>query len=144
MDYKLAKKVDDTVPSDRWIASLSNGETIYENNLEDADPAWVRLSRYVENEGLSITNLRLQIANTEVKLPPGQEGYIQKKIAWGFSNNYGGITKCIGYAQAGRALIYEVDQTRGSRTFRGLDPGSPMTIYRADIRLQSQDSSHEK
>jgi hypothetical protein len=134
MSHKLAKKVDDTVPADRWIASLSNGETIYENSIEDELPAWTRLARYVEENDLSITNLRLQIANTEVKLPAGQEGYIQKSVIWGFSNQFSGVSKCIGYSQGKLSLIYQVDELKGSSTIRGLDPGAPWTIYRSDIR----------
>lgn len=134
MDYKLSKRVDSTVPFNRWVASLSNGETIFENEIPGEDPSWVRLARYVEDNGLSITNLRLQIGGTEVKLPAGAQGYIQKKVAWVLSNGTCGIRKCIGYCQDGLALIYEVDEARGSRTNRTVDPGSPQTIYRADIR----------
>jgi len=135
MDYKLAKKVDSTVPRDRWIASLSNGETIYENEIEGEERPWVRLARYVKDNDLSITNLRLQVGSRTVKLPAGQEGYIQKSIAWGFSNQFSGVSKCIGYVQGKVCLIHEVDEMKGSRTVRGdPDPGSPWTIYRADIR----------
>lgn len=141
MKYDLAKKVDSTVPKDRWVASLSNGETIYENDVPGSEPAWTRLARYVEEKGLSITNLRLQLSNTEVKLPPGAQGYIQKKIAWGFSENLNGVSKCIGYVQDGLALIYEIDTRRGSRTVRGVDPGCPQTIYRKDIRDTLKESA---
>jgi len=134
MDYKLSRKVDASVPRNRWVASLSNGETIYENEIEGEPPAWARLARYVEDKNLSITNLRLQIANTEVKLPAGRQGYIQKKVAWLLSNGVHGVRKCIGYVQDGLALIYEVDEYRGSKTSRTVDPGAPQTIYRADLR----------
>ena len=133
-NYGLSKRVDKTVPAERWIASLSNGETIFENYLEGMDPAWVRLSNYVKDNDLSITNLRLEIGGTTVKLPAGQQGYIQKKVAWALSNGSYGIRKCIGYCQDGLALIYEVDKSMGSRATRTVDPGAPQTIYRADIR----------
>lgn len=134
MDYKLSKKVGPNVPKERWVASLSNGETIYEDVTPGEKPAWERLARYVEDNELSITALRLHIANTEVKLPSGQEGYLQKKVAWTLGGVVGGTRKCIGYVQKGLALIYEVDTTSGSRTQRTVDPGEPFTIYRADIR----------
>lgn len=137
MNYKLAKKVDDTVPRDRWIASLSNGETIYENNIKGEAPSWARLTMYVEDNDLSITNLRLEVAGKIVKLPAGQEGYIQKNVAWGFSNQFSGVSKCIGYVQGGLSLIHEVDEMKGSRTVRGVDPGSPWTIYRLDVRSKN-------
>lgn len=140
--YLLAKRVDATVPESRWVASLSNGETVYENNIKDQPPAWERLGKYCEDEDLSVTYLRLQIAGhkEEVKLPRGQEGYIQKKVAWTVGGTIGGVRHCIGYVQGPHCLIYEVDVKRGSRTirpgheaYRG-DPGEPWTIYRLDIR----------
>lgn len=138
--YGLAKRVDATVPETRWVASLSNGETIYENNLKDRIPAWERLGQYCKDKELSVTNLRLQIAGQEIKLPPHQDGYIQKKVAWTVSGVLSGVRHCIGYVQGPHCLIYELDVQRGSRTirpgdegYRG-DPGEPWTIYRADIR----------
>lgn len=132
--YKLSRKVDIDVPKNRWIASLSNGETIYEDEKKGEVPAWARLAQYCEDKELSITNLRLQIAGTVVKLPSGQQGYLQKKVGWSLSGVISGVRQCIGYAQDGLALIYEVDIQRGSRTLRTTDPGEPFTIYRTDIR----------
>jgi hypothetical protein len=142
MDYGLCRRVDATVPESRWVASLSNGETIYENNRKDLLPAWERLGEYCRDHDLWVTNLRLQIAGhqEEVKLPSGQQGYIQKKIAWTVGGTIGGVRHCIGYVQNGLSLLYEVDVKRGSRTirpgddgYRG-DPGEPWTIYRLDER----------
>lgn len=133
-DYSLSRKVGPHVPKERWVASLSNGETIHEDETPGLRPAWKRLAEYVEDNDLSITKLRLFIANTEVKLPTGQEGYIQKKVAWTLGGVIGGTRKCIGYAQGGLCRICEVDTTAGSRTTRGPDPGEPYTIYRKDIR----------
>ena len=144
-DYNLSRKVNHLVPKDRWVASLSNGETIYEDERKNEPPTWERLSSYCERHGLSITNLRLHIANTEVKLPSGQQGYIQKKVAWTVSGVIGGVRKCIGYVQNGRALIYEVDTERGSSTLRTVDPGAPFTIYHADVRKkQAQDAASNR
>jgi len=133
-DYMLARKVGPDVHKNRWVASLSNGETIFENVIKDETPAWTRLAKYCEDHDLSITALRLHIANTEVKVPSGREGYIQKKVAWTLSGVIGGERLCIGYAEKGLALIYECDTQMGSRTLRTVDPGEPFTIYRADIR----------
>jgi hypothetical protein len=133
-DYMLSRKVGPNVPRDRWVASLSNGETIYEDETKGERPSWERLSEYCVDNDLSITNLRLNIVNTEVKLPSGKEGYIQKKVAWTLGGVIGGVRKCIGYAEKGLALIYEVDTQNGSKTLRTVDPGEPWTIYRADIR----------
>ena len=136
----LARRVNHTVPSTRWVVSLSNGETIYENEIKDCGPAWERLSRYCQDKNISITNLRLQIAGTEVKLPAGQQGYLQKKVAWALSGGSNGVRHCIGYVQDGLALIYEVDIQKGSRTQRTVDPGEPFSIYRADIREKCDES----
>lgn len=141
IDYMLETKVGPTVPKERWVASLSNGETIYEDEKRGLNPAWERLAQYCEDNDLSITNLRLHIANTEVKLPSGQQGYLQKKVAWTVSGVISGVRKCIGYVQNGLALIYEVDTTRGSRTLRTQDPGEPFTIYNAEIRKEKNHAS---
>jgi hypothetical protein len=132
-EYGLAKTVDSTVPKERWIASLSNGETVHENVIKNDRPAWERLTDYILDNNLSITCLRLIIAGTEVKLPSGAEGYLQKKIAW-TNMVQSGVKKCIGYTQAGLALIYEVSSDRDSITKRTVDPGAPFTIYRKDVR----------
>lgn len=124
---------DESVPRDRWVASLSNGEVVYEDTRKDS-PTWERLSRYCKENDLSIVRFSLQIAGTEVKLPINQQGYIQKKIAW-CNPTYGGIKQCIGYVQDGQSLIYEVDSNRDSYVRRGdPDPGEPWVIYRKDIR----------
>ena len=133
-DYMLARKVGPDVPKNRWVASLSNGETIFEDELKDQPPAWKRLAEYCEDHDLSITNLRLHILNTEVNLPSGQQGYIQKKVARTLSGVIGGVRQSIGYAQDGLALIYEIDTSQGSKSMRTVDPGEPWTIYRKDIR----------
>lgn len=132
-NYNLARSVNSKVPKERWVASLSNGETIHENHVEGFPSAWERLKAYCEDNNLSITNLRLLIANTEVKLPSGQEGYLQKKIAW-TNMVLGGVRKCIGYVQNGLSLIYEISSDGDSIVRRGKDPGEPFVIYRKDIR----------
>jgi hypothetical protein len=60
-DYMLSRKVGPNVPRDRWVASLSNGETIYEDETKGERPSWERLSEYCVDNDLSITNLRLNI-----------------------------------------------------------------------------------
>lgn len=131
LDFKLATSVDSSVPKERWIASLSNGETIHENNFKHLVPAWERLSKFCEATGLYITKLRLLIAGTEVKLPSHQEGYLQKKIAW-TTMQQNGVSKCVGYVQNGLALIYKVSSDKDFTSERTIDPGRPWTIYRTE------------
>jgi len=130
--YNLSTKVDSTVPNERWVASLSNGLTIYEDKKKNLPSSWARLAAYCKDVKTYLTNLRLQIAGTEVKLPAGQQGYLQKNVAWSTMTS-GGIRKCIGYVQDGLALIHEVDSSRDSRTVRTTDPGEPWVIYKETV-----------
>lgn len=135
--YLLAKKVDKTVPNFRWVASLSNGETIYENHIKGEPAAWERLAQYVEDKGLSITKLRIQGPGFEVNsLPANQEGYLQKKVAWSFGGhpNNSGLTCCIGYVQGDGALLFMIDAKRGSTSQRTKNPGPPWVIYSKEKR----------
>ncbi len=134
MSVVLSRRVDEFVPKSRWIASLSNGETIFEDIRDGMEPAWVRLSEYVEENDLSITNLRAQFeSGKSVPLPAGQEGYGQKKKAW-LTTGAGGVLLCVGYVQKGKAGIHEAAND-GDSVFRIVkDPGAPWTIYRKDVR----------
>lgn len=137
---ELSRRVDEFVPKDRWVVSLSNGETIYDDRRPGISPAWQRLAEYVEANDLSITSMRLQIRGVEIKLPSGMDGYIQKKKAWGTTDGTSGVKLCVGYVTQGLSLIHEVDSGGDSRTIRPGDkeykgdPGEPWTIYRKDIR----------
>jgi len=131
--YELSKSVDEFVPDNRWIVSLSNGETIFEDK-RPIEPTWARLAKYVKDNRLSITGMRVQFKNgLEVKMPAGQEGYIQKKKAW-VTGGGGGIKLCVGYCQKGNALIHEVSMDGDSRSLYCKDPGEPWTIYKKEIR----------
>ncbi len=132
MSIKLAKRVNKFVPKNRWIASLSNGETIFEDCVENLPPAWERLAIYIKEEKLAITNLRVEIGGLHLSLPANQEGYIQKKKV----QSTGSWTRksiCIGYCQGGQALIHQVGADRSSYSQRCSDPGEPWTIYRHDV-----------
>jgi hypothetical protein len=55
-----------------WIATLSNGEIIYQNDNkpEDKEPStWKRMKKYVEENLLSITQLSLQFRDHMIHLP---------------------------------------------------------------------------
>lgn len=133
MNYNLSKSVDEFVSHDRWIVSLSNGETIF-SDTRPIEPTWVRLARYVEDNNLSITGMRVQFKNgLEVKMPSGQEGYIQKKKAW-LTGGGGGVKLCVGICKKGRAVIHEVSSDRDSRSVYCPDPGEPWTIYSKEVR----------
>jgi hypothetical protein len=59
-----------------WIANLSNGEVLYQEdyNGEDEPIAWLRLKKKIESEGLKIENFGLKYCDNEVWLGPA-EGY---------------------------------------------------------------------
>ncbi len=108
MSY-VAKSVTSNVPDNRWVASLSNGETIFEDKIEGKKPAWTRLKQYVKENNLQITQLRHQITrnkshcgNSIVK--KNADGYVQlKKVGFdGYTvyKSYG-----IGYIENGEAYI---------------------------------------
>ena len=128
----LSRRVDKFVPKNRWIASLSNGETIFEDKRPDIGSAWERLAQYVKEENLSITKLRLQLGPLEVPLPDHQEGYIQIKKFWS-TGAESDLSYKVGYVQGDLALIHEVSANGFSRTYRGVpDPGAPITIYKSE------------
>lgn len=127
-DIILCRKVDENVPKSRWIASLSNGETIFEDAIKDLPPTWERLSDYIIKNKLAITNLRAQLGHLEVTLPPKQEAYIEKKKLISTV----GMTKrflCIGYVQGSLCQIHQLSEDGDSVSGIGPDPGPPFTIY---------------
>jgi hypothetical protein len=128
----VTNKVTKNVSKDRWIASLSNGETIFEDKFKNTLSAWKRLGTYVKENKLAITNMRLQIGGRHVELPSHQEGYIINGKACS-TGAWSRMSVCIGYAQGGLAMIHEVSADGASHTVYCDDPGEPFTIYRHDI-----------
>lgn len=130
-DIVLCRKVTEQVPKSRWIASLSNGETIFEDAIKELPPAWERLSAYVIQNKLSITNLRVQLNHLEVTLPARADGYIQKKKVISTIGNTRRLL-CIGYVQGDLCQIHQVGEDGYSQSTIQSDPGHPFTIYSHD------------
>ena len=67
-----------------WIATLSNGETIYQ---DDGSPnvkplsAWSRLKKYCEDNQLHITNIKLRNRSNVVDVGSNHDGYFFCKSA---------------------------------------------------------------
>lgn len=59
-DIVLTRKVTEHVPNDRIILSLSNGETIFEDNIPQLPSFWLRLKDYIEQTGVKIVKFRYQ------------------------------------------------------------------------------------
>ena len=133
----LSRRVNKHVPKNRWIASLSNGETIFEDYRKGEKAAWVRLSQYVIENGLAITYMRAEIGGLVWDSPANQEGYVQKKRV----TSTGAWTSkmlCVGHVQGGLALIHYLGPDRSSQSTRCADPGHPFTIYRHDIECHRE------
>lgn len=54
---------DPGVPANRWIASLSSGDTVFQNNLPGKPSAWIRLKDFLKKKNLHLTRLRYQTAD---------------------------------------------------------------------------------
>lgn len=76
-DSSLAFDVEDTTPPVRFLASLSDGRTVIQNNCRDQKHAWIRLEKWLKsNPDISITEVRLQGPNNvDIKMPSNQKGY---------------------------------------------------------------------
>jgi hypothetical protein len=109
----LARNVDQHVKPIRWIASLSNGETIFEDQKSGEISAWERLRSYVIDNKLAITRLRIQLNHLEVTLPAKAEGYVQKK-KFVSTGGWSQLQYCIGHIENGMCLLHYVSEDGSS------------------------------
>lgn len=58
----------------RWIVSLSDGTTVFEDVTPHERSAWMRLRDYIEVHKLKVTNLRLEAYNRNILLVPYKDG----------------------------------------------------------------------
>ena len=90
-------EVNANTPDIRFLASLSDGRTVIENELPGERHAWIRLGKFLkENPTLKITGLKLQRPNgPEIIMPSNQQGYFigkkQRKVFPGNEASYIGI-----------------------------------------------------
>lgn len=73
----IAFEVNENTPDVRFLASLSDGRTVIQDDIKDKRHAWLRLQKFLEsNTELSITGLRLQCGDkTIATMPSNQQGY---------------------------------------------------------------------
>lgn len=96
-DSTLAFSVTDKTPVVRFLASLSDGRTVIQDDRHRHRHAWARLAEWLKaNPDISITGIRLQGPNSvDIKMPANQSGYFfgQKQHAvWGGpQSNYIGV-----------------------------------------------------
>ena len=105
----------------RWIASLSDGTTVFEDVTPYELSAWARLKIYVETHKLKLTNLRLEAYGRNVSLVPYRDdngnpqinGYWHSKQI-GALLNAGGVTeqqsRGIGYVKSSEVYITWIDE----------------------------------
>lgn len=128
-DIILSRKVNEFVPKSRWVASLSNGETIFEDCIKDIPPAWERLGNYCRNNNLAITKLRVQLGPLEVDMPKNQKGYVQKKKVMA-TGSWSRKQWVVGHiSEDNNCLLHYIAEDRSSVTKIESDPGEPWAIY---------------
>ena len=106
-DSTLAFGVTDQTPVVKFIASLSDGRTVIQDDRPKQKHAQTRLSEWLKvNKDINITGVRLQGPNgIDIKMPPNQTGYFfghKTQAVWGGpqSNLIG-----IGYYDGQKILI---------------------------------------
>jgi len=82
--------VTKNTPSIKFLASLSDGRTVIQDDIPNIKSAWIRLQDFLKaNPDLKITCLRLQGPNNQmVDMPSNQRGYffgnkVQKAFPFG-------------------------------------------------------------
>lgn len=118
-DSSLAFDVVNATPPIRFLASLSDGRTVIQDNCRNKEHAWTRLEKWLKsNPDISITEVRLQGPNrVDIKMPSNQKGYFygQKQSAvWGGSQgSYIGI----GYYDGQKVNVTWYRQPRFDHSF---------------------------
>lgn len=110
------------INASRWIASLSNGLTVFEDVTPFEESAWIRLRKYISQHNLKITNLRLEAFDKRIVLVPyyGPNNEPQVNGYW-YSQRSGKLIannlsqdffwKGIGYIKGPNIYITWVDST---------------------------------
>lgn len=87
-DGILAFSVTPITPVIKFVASLSDGRTVIQDNRPTGRHAWGRLAEWLKvNTDISISGVRLQGGNgIDIKMPPNQKGYFfgqKQQVVWG-------------------------------------------------------------
>lgn len=123
----------------RWIASLSDGTTVFEDKTPGLESAWLRLKDYVRLHNLEITNLRLEAFGRFVKLLSyrSDEGTIQIEGYWQSSRIgafFGAYTaelnwRGIGFVKNNEVNVIWIDDTGNiQHEVRPFEPSDPAAI----------------
>lgn len=124
----------------RWIASLSDGTTVFEDVTPNESSAWLRLSDYVDKQKLKVTNLRLEAYGRRVLLVPYKDadgnsqvnGYWQSKRLNAILTDVGcaeGHERGIGYLKGREIIITWVGEDGTvQQDIRPYENGDPAVI----------------
>lgn len=87
-DKSLAFSLAKTTPKIRFVASLSDGRTVFQDNRPGKQHAWARLAEWLKvNPDISLTCARLQgPKGIDLKMPKNQKGYFfgnKNTAIWG-------------------------------------------------------------
>ena len=106
-EHLIAFNVTPDTPPVRWLASLSDGRTVIQDDRKNAPAAWHRLREFLAaNPGLVIAGLRLQgVKGKELTVLSHQRGYFfgfkGQAIVGGPQQHYVGI----GYYDGNAVII---------------------------------------
>lgn len=118
-DNTISFKIVPYTPKIRFLASLSDGRTVIQENRPNEKHSWIRLSKWLKNnQDIKITGLRLQGPNgIDKKMPANQDGYFftNKQVGvWGGpQHNYIGI----GYYDGEKIIIAWYRQPKFDHSF---------------------------
>lgn len=130
--YLAFSTKDTTVPSiaqGRWIASLSDGSTIFENHVPGQSSAWTRLREYVALHKLDVTAVRL-------------EAYGRRAITIPYRSE-DGVAQINGYWQASRIGRF-LDMDFPEMTWRGIGYVKGRRIYITWVAADGSISQEER
>lgn len=78
LDNTIAFECNKYTPDIRFLASLSDGRTVIQDDVPGKEAAWKRLAKFIRaNREIAITCLRLQSPRADdVTMPSNQKGYM--------------------------------------------------------------------
>ena len=111
-EWKICNNADDFPQNNKLIASISDGQTWFSDNIPVMRSFWIRWKEYLKITGLKMAGLRLQIDQTTVQFPTRDGKYTIKPIAYYYMNRFEGDMygpksdfTCIGYVVENSDII---------------------------------------
>lgn len=79
------------IPNLRWVAKLSNDETIWQNDINHENTSWLNLKQYVYENNLCVTHLHLEFRSHVIDVGDNLFAYYFNK---GCRASFGGSQQC--------------------------------------------------